>query len=451
MAPGSIDSTPAASLRIRHITMISLGGVMGAGFFIGSSGAIAMAGPAVLLSYAFAGILIFFVNLILCDLLGRTPHRGSFVSQVGHILGPRYGFVMGWTYLLVWITTLAAEIMAAASLLAPLVPLAYWLLELLVLGSMTALNLASVRGYGETEYCLSFTKVAAVVIFILIGVIALATGHHVPHAAFLGGSLFPHGGVAILSAVPIVLFSMAGTEIGTIAALDSDQPKKNIARLARTIAIRLLGFYLSSIAVILCLLPWQSITPGHSPFLQVLDALRIPFADTLMTIVILAAVLSTLNSGLYASSRILRDVAVAGNAPATLRATAPASGIPHRAILCVAAASAAVAASAILSPTLVFAFLISVVGVFIIAGNMMIVLARLYLVRDGRRAALLTLAGLAAVLVAMAVDPHARHELALGVVAIGGIVGLERIVSGLRRRAGEGRAPPEPARGQSAP
>ncbi|MBB2206275.1 amino acid permease [Gluconacetobacter takamatsuzukensis] len=422
--------------------MISLGGVMGAGFFIGSSGAIAMAGPAVLLSYAVAGILIFFVNLILCDLLGRTP-RGSFVSQVGHILGPRYGFVMGWTYLLVWITTLAAEIMAAASLIAPLVPLPYWLLELLVLGSMTALNLASVRGYGETEYCLSFTKVAAVVIFIAIGAIALATGHHVPRAAFAAGGLFPHGGVAILSAVPIVVFSMAGTEIGTIAALDSDRPEKNIARLARTIAIRLLGFYLTSVAVILCLLPWRALTPGHSPFLAVLDALHIPFANMMMTVVILAAVLSTLNSGLYASSRILRDVALAGNAPAALRATDSASAIPHRAVLGIAAASAAVAASAILSPTVVFAFLISVVGVFIIAGNMMIVLARLYLVREGRRAALLTLAGLGAVLAAMAVDPHARHELALGLVAIGGIFVLERVV---RRRA-----LPEPARGQSAP
>lgn len=451
MASDSTEFTPAAALRVRHITMISLGGVMGAGFFIGSSGAIAMAGPAVLLSYAVAGILIYFVNLILCDLLARTPHRGSFVSQVGHILGPRYGFVMGWTYLLVWITTLAAEVMAAASLLAPLVPLPYWLLELLVLGSMTVLNLASVRGYGETEYCLSFTKVAAVVIFLVIGGIALATGHHVSHAAFFDGGLFPHGGVAILSAVPVVVFSMAGTEIGTIAALDSDRPQKNIARIARTIAIRLLGFYLTSIAVILCLLPWRAIPAGQSPFLLVLGALHIPFAGTLMTIVILAAVLSTLNSGLYASSRILRDVALAGNAPASLRATGAESSIPHRAVLWVAAASAAVAASAILSPTLVFAFLISVVGVFIIAGNMMIVLARLSFVRDGRRTALLTLAGLASVLVAMAIDPHARHELALGTVAIGGILVLERIVGALRRRAEKARALPTPARGQSAP
>lgn len=442
MAPGSTEPAQTASLRIRHITMISLGGVMGAGFFIGSSGAIAMAGPAVLLSYAVAGILIFFVNLILCDLLGRSPHRGSFVSQVGHILGPRYGFVMGWTYLLVWVTTLAAEIMAAASLLAPLVALPYWLLELLVLGSMTALNLASVRFYGEAEYGLSFTKVAAVVLFILIGGVALTTGHHVPGAAFAADGLFPHGGVAILSAVPIVVFSMAGTEIGTIAALDSDRPEKNIARLARTIAIRLLGFYLASIAVILCLLPWHAITPGHSPFLQVLDALHIPFANSIMTVVILAAVLSTLNSGLYAASRILRDVALAGNAPAALRATHAESAIPHRAILCVAAASAAVAASAILSPTMVFAFLVSVIGVFIIAGNMMIVLARLCLVRDGRRAALFTLTGLAAVLAAMAVDPRARHELGLGIVAIGGIFVLERL---------KARALPAPARGQSAP
>ncbi|MBB2161259.1 amino acid permease [Gluconacetobacter sacchari] len=414
--------------------MISLGGVMGAGFFIGASGAIAMAGPAVLLSYAFAGILIYFVNLILCDLLGRTPHRGSFVSQVGHILGPRCGFVMGWTYLLVWVTTLAAEIMAAASLLAPLVPLPYWLLELLVLGSMTVLNLASVRGYGEIEYGLSFTKVAAVLVFLGIGATALARGHHVAHAAFLDGGLFPHGAVAMLSAVPVVVFSMAGTEIGTIAALDSDRPQQNIARIARTIAIRLLGFYLSSVAVILCILPWRTVVPGHSPFLQVLGALHIPFADGMMTIVILAAVLSTLNSGLYASSRILRDVALAGNAPASLRATGAASGIPHRAVLWVAASSAAVAASAILSPTLVFSFLISVVGVFIIAGNMMVVVARLCLVPDGRRSARFTLAGLAAVLVAMAVDPHARHELALGSIAIGGIFLLECIVSARRRR-----------------
>lgn len=409
----------AKSLRPRHITMISLGGVIGAGLFIGSSGAILTAGPSVLISYLLSGLMVFLVNLMLRDIALHAPGHGSFVSQIRHALGPLPGFVAGWVYWMVWVTTLGVEVIASASLIAPYVPVPYAVIEIVILAVMTAINLMSVRNYGECEYWFALIKVAAICLFVVIGCVLLG-GHSVQVADnFLGhGGFMPMGAFAFLAAVPTVLFSMTGSEIATIAALESDNPDRNIARITRTVALRLLVFYLTSITLILCLLPWSDTVRGISPFLMTLERFHVPYASVVMTLVILSATLSTLNSGLYATSRVVYEMARRGDAPRALQVMAPQAHLPRRAVLASAAVALLVSATAVLSPGVVFAFLVATTGAFIMVYNILIVCARLRLYRPGAWKGWLAIVMLVGVLLSMLGAPETRHELAVGAVAL---------------------------------
>lgn len=420
----------AQSLRPRHIAMISLGGVIGAGLFIGSSGAILTAGPSVLLSYVLSGLIVFLVNMMLRDIALHAPGRGSFISQIRYALGPLPGFVAGWVYWIVWVTTLGVEVIASASLLAPYVPLPYSVIEIIILSIMTGINLLSVRNYGEFEYWFAMIKVAAICLFVGVGCYLLGT-HPIPvHDNILGhGGFLPLGGIAFLAAIPTVLFSMTGSEIATIAALESENPDQNIAKITRTVALRLLVFYLTSILLVLCLLPWSENVRGFSPFLMVLDQFHIPYASMGMSIVILSAMLSTLNSGLYATSRVVYEMARRGDAPSILCAMAPNAHLPRRAVLASAGVALLVSATAIFSPGIVFAFLVATTGAFIMFYNMMIVCARLKLYQTAAWKAWLALLLLAGALLAMVIKPETRNELATGVVALilitlGGLIKL---------------------------
>nr|WP_242011767.1 amino acid permease [Acetobacter oeni] len=421
--PATLSSSPASKcqsgLKQRHITMISLGGTMGAGLFIGSAGAIATAGPIVILSYIFGGILVLLVNLMLRDMAMQMPGTGSFIFQIRHSLGPLAGFVAGWIYWVVWVTTLGIEVIGSASLLHPYIPLPYAVTELLVLAVMTGVNLMSVRSYGEFECWFAMIKVVAIVLFIIIGALLL-TGRTIPVAANLTGynGLMPHGFMAFLAAVPTVVFSMTGTEIATIAALESDDPDGNIIRIMRTVAIRLLVFYVASVGLVLCLVPWITVVPGQSPFLLVLQNYGIPGAATIMGAVILIAMLSTLNSGIYSASRVLSGMALGGDAPALLGYKKTETHPPHRAILACAAATLVVSVSAVLTPGIVFSFLIAMTGAFIICYNILIVCARLKMACPDAWKGWLALILLSGVLLSMLLQPSTRHELLTGFAAL---------------------------------
>ncbi|GAL97216.1 amino acid ABC transporter [Acetobacter tropicalis NRIC 0312] len=422
----------AQSLRPRHITMISLGGVIGAGLFIGSSGAILTAGPSVLISYFLSGLIVFLVNIMLRDIALHAPGHGSFISQICHALGPLPGFVAGWVYWVVWVTTLGVEVIASASLLAPYVPLPYAVIEIAILGVMTAINLLSVKNYGECEYWFALIKVIAICIFVALGIGLLGTSSVPVKDNVLGhGGFMPLGAFAFLAAVPTVLFSMTGSEIATIAALESDSPDRNIARVTRTVALRLLVFYLSSISLILCLIPWSDAVRGVSPFLMTLQHFHVPYASTVMTVVILSATLSTLNSGLYATSRVVYEMARRGDAPRALQVMSPKAHLPRRAVLASSAVALIVSATAVLSPGIVFAFLVATTGAFIMFYNIMIVCARLRLYQTGAWKGWLAIFLLAAVLLSMLLVPETRHELAVGTAALvlitlGGWIKLSR-------------------------
>ncbi|UMM08047.1 amino acid permease [Gluconobacter frateurii] len=412
------DTVLSQSLKPRHIAMISIGGVVGAGFFIGASAPISVAGPGALLSYAMSGLMTYLVNLMLRDVALSAPGHGSFVNQIRHALGGHAGFMTGWTYWLVWVTTLGIEIMAAASLLTPLVHLPYALVECIILAVMTGANLMAVRAYGEFEYWFSMLKVGAIAAFILIGVVTLFQGHTPVRQNVLGGGLLPHGWLALLAAIPAIMFSMSGSEVITIAALESETPDKNIAKATRSVGLRIVGFYLTSVALILCLVPWSSLTPGESPFLFVLNQLHIPFAGAAMEVVIVSAMLSTLNSGLYATSRILFELADVDDAPKVFMRLHPNTQSPRIAVLFSSAAALIIAAVAILSPNAVFAFLLSATGALIIFHNTLIVFTRVRLCGLGITP-ILTFLLLLGALIAMALVPHTRHELAISTFTMG--------------------------------
>ena len=419
----------AHSLRTRHVVMIALGGVIGAGYFIGASAAISLGGPAVLLSYALAGTLVFLVNLMMRDLALKVPGRASFLGQIKYALGERAAFVAGWAYWLTWIIAIAVEVIAVATMLAPYIPLPYAVLEILIMVLMTGVNLMSVKGYGEFEYWFSAIKVLAIVCFIGIGVWALLSRPIPVHEnLFAHGGLLPHGWLALLAVIPTILFSMGGSEISTVAAVESDNTEQNIVRATRSIALRIGGFYIVSIALVLCLVPWSDVVSGYSPFLLVLHRLHVPFADVALAVVVMTAALSSLNSGIYVTSRILYELAESGSAPKLFLTVDTSTKLPRRAILVSALASILVAAVAVLSPTLIFGLLVSLTGGFMVFNNTMIVAGRLKLVRESAWRAYAALVLIVCTLVAMLIQPETRSQIILGAGALLLIFAAERFV-----------------------
>ena len=279
------DASPKAAplssaLRARHVAMIALGGVIGAGLFVGSSAAILAAGPAVLVSYAIAGTIAILIMRMLGEMGVARPGLGSFNAYIRLALGPRASFVSAWLYWYFWIIAVGAETIAGASLLHDWVTLPVWLIGLVLIVLLTATNLMSVKAYGEFEYWFSLIKVAAIIAFIAIaaGHLGLAAARGTPPLAALLSSdgLLPKGFAAVLGAVPIVIFSLTGSEIASIAAAESEDPPGNVARASRTVALRIVIFYLLAVALIVAPVPWASLKSGQSPFVAALSPARRP-------------------------------------------------------------------------------------------------------------------------------------------------------------------------------
>ena len=437
----------AHSLQGRHVAMISLGGVIGAGLFVGSSAAIKGAGPGVLLSYALAGTVALLVMRMLGEMAIEAPGAGSFIGHVRRGLGGRAAFLAGWIYWLFWAVVVAAEAIGGSAILQPWVPLPRTVLDLLLVGAMSATNLVSVRSYGEFEFWFSGIKVLAIGLFCVLCLLALfgafGPGRADVAALWSGGGFLPRGAGAVLAIVPTIVFQYTGSEIATVAAAESDDPGRNVAHATNTVALRVLLFYVSSIMLILCVVPWRTLVPGHSPFVAAMERLGIPGASTAMAIVVLVAVLSCLNSALYVTSRVMREMAAHGDAPAWLVRTGV-GGVPRRAILAGTAVGAGVAILSTISPDAVFAFLLNASGALILLAYLLIALAQIRLrgaaERAGRRPAFAmwlfpyaswaTVAVIAAVLAAMAAGPGTRPQIELG----GATVVLVLLCHEIRRR-----------------
>jgi GABA permease len=439
----------AHSLQPRHVTLISLGGIIGAGLFVGSSAAIKMAGPSVLISYGLSGILVFLIMQMLGEMAVARPGLGTFAEYAALGLGQWAGFLTGWLYWYFWVITVGVETIAGATLLQYWVAAPIWLIGLALIIGMTATNLLSVRTYGEFEFWFASLKVAAIAVFIVVGlgyIFGFSAGPGAALQQMTGhGGFFPKGLSAPLAAIPVVIFSMMGSEVATIAAAETSDPARNVTRAARTVSLRILVFYVASIAIIVSVVPWDSVVPGDSPFTRALEIIGIRGAASAMSVIAVTAVLSCLNSGLYITSRMLHELARHGDAPAIFASTS-ASRVPRLGILFGTVSGFAAALASIISPNGVFLFLINTSGAIILFIYMLIALGeirfRRQLENQGERLQLrmwlfpwlsiAVIVGIAAVLWLMAVTPGLKIQLALSAVSV--LVALFALV--VRRASG---------------
>ena len=315
--------------------MITIGGIIGAGLFVGSSASIATTGPAIIVSYGLAGLMILVVMRMLSEMAVSHPHIGAFTEFSREGLGNWAGFTSGWLYWFNWAVIAAIEAIAGARILHDFLPqFPVWVIGWALLASLTAVNMLSTRSYGEFEFWFASIKVAAIVVFIAIGA-AFVLGHgpvtQVSHLWVYGG-FTPFGPASILGGVVSVILALCGAEIATIAAAESPNPAQAIAKMTGSVILRIMLFYIGSISLIVMIVPWNQIHSGDSPFAVALEAMHIPAAALGMKLIVLTAVLSCLNSSIYVTSRVLFTLSAKGDAP---RALVKLNGrlVPIRAIL----------------------------------------------------------------------------------------------------------------------
>ena len=424
------------SLRPRHVAMITIGGIIGAGLFVGSSVAISATGPAVIISYILTGFLLLLVMRMLGEMAVEMPQVRSFTEFTRATLGNWAGFSVGWLYWYFWVTVIPVEAIAGAAIIKDYVPLPQWEIGTALMVCMTAVNLMSARAYGEFEFWFSSIKVAAIISFILV-VGAHAFGFRSPTGATFSnltayGGFAPLGWFAVLASVTTVIWSMMGAEVVTIAAAESPEPARAVARMTSTIITRILLFYVLSVFFITCVVPWNKVVPAQSPFTLALDEVHFPYATDIMKAVVLTAVLSCLNSCFYIASRVLFVLATRGDAPRWLVRTNR-RHVPDRSVLLASLFGFAGVMAAILSPAGVYVFLTNSSGAIIAIIYLMIGVAQVVSRRARERAGLppsalpmwlfpwlsyVGIAGMASVLVAMAFTPSHRAELWTSMISI---------------------------------
>ena len=325
-------------LEARHITLMSLGAAIGVGLFLGSAGAIKLAGPAVLLTYALGGIFIFFMMRALGEIATDHPVAGSFSRYAQELLGPLAGFLTGWNYWFLWIVTCMAEITAAGiymQLWFPDSPKWMWALFALIL--MTAINLIAAKAFGEMEFWFAMIKIVAIIFMIVLGLALILFGFGNDGVALGFSNLWSHGGFmpngfsGVIAALPIVMFAYLGVEMIGVTAGEAKNPKKVIPRAINTVLIRILIFYIGALTVIMAIYPWNQITDGNSPFVMMFENVGIRYATGIINFVVLTAALSSCNSGIFSTGRMLFNLSHQKQAPKIFGKVGK-TGVPTNAI-----------------------------------------------------------------------------------------------------------------------
>ncbi|MDM0111607.1 amino acid permease [Variovorax sp. J22R133] len=446
------DSTSSSglqcSLKQRHMTMIALGGVIGAGLFVGSSVVIQSAGPAAILSFLITGGLVVLVMRMLGEMAVAMPAVGSFYEYARLAFADRRGggalagFLTGWMYWYFWVIVVAVETVAGAKLVSFWLPdVPQWMLGLGLIVLLTMTNLVSVKSYGEFEFWFASIKVAAIIVFLFLATLFVlglwpttVTGTVSP--GFV--NFTAHGGFAPNGIVPILTGAVAatgfyfGAEIVTIAAAEAAEPEKAVAKATNSVITRVLVFYVGSILLVVAIVPWNS-SAITTPYVSALAAMGIPGAATVMNAIVLTAVLSALNSGLYASSRMLFALTKRGDAPKSLTKLSR-NGVPVRAILVGTLFGYASVVMSYVSPDRVFQFLVDSYGTVAIFVYVLIAVSQLRLRAKLERESperlrvrmwcypyltWVAIVGMVGIVVAMAFIPEQRQPLLLGVASLG--------------------------------
>jgi amino acid transporter, AAT family len=310
-------------LGSRQVQMIAIGGAIGVGLFLGAGANIAKAGPSLIVMYAVAGAIVFFIMRALGELLLYRPVSGSFAEYSREFCGPFFGFFTGWTYWLMWVVTGMAELTAAAIYVHywfPQIP--QWVTALVFLVVLFAVNLISVKLFGELEFWFSMVKVTALIGMIVIGLGVLTFGFSAAGGTADVANLwqfdgfFPKGVGSSLMTLQGVMFAYLAVELVGVTAGESEDPEKTLPKAINTLPWRIALFYVGALTVILCVVKWTEFAPGVSPFVKAFAVIGIPAGAGIVNFVVLTAALSSCNSGMFSTGRMLRTLADNGEAPA---------------------------------------------------------------------------------------------------------------------------------------
>lgn len=310
-------------LRPRHITFMAMGGVIGTGIFKGSAETVGVAGPGVVVSYIVAGLLLLVVMGAIAEMATVYPNMNmkDFISKA---FGQRVSFIVGWLYCFLWLTVCIIEVIAAGSFLQfwlPNVPL--WVLSLACAVIIILMNSFSVKSYGEFEFWLAGIKIAMIIIFIILGASILfgilpGFDHSFSYNFTEYGGFFPNGWTAIIPALIVVMFSYGGSELIGLTLTEAENAEKVVPRVVKSFILRVILFYTLPILIICGLIPWNQISEQSSPFVQVLSTSGLQGATHIMNFILITAVLSAGNSGIYGATRMLHSLAKDGEAPPAL-------------------------------------------------------------------------------------------------------------------------------------
>jgi len=439
-APAPADRKDGASapagglshgLKQRHLSMIALGGVIGAGLFVGSGAGIAAAGPSIVLAYAISGVLVMLVMRMLGEMSAANPASGSFSVHAERAFGPWAGFTAGWAFWFLLCVAVGLEGIGAAKIMTgwfPGTPEWGWVALFMVVFCVT--NLAAVKNFGEFEFWFAALKVGAIVLFLGIGVLAIVgvlPGADAPGTANLTGEggFFPHGSEGLIVGLLASVFAYGGLETVTIAAAESEHPVQGVAKAVRTAMWRIAVFYIGSMAVIVTLVPWgDKAVVEKGPYVATLDHLGIPAAGQIMNVVVLVALLSAMNANIYGASRMACSLVAREQGPKALGRVF--GGVPRPAVLVSCVVGFGCVLLSYWSPDKAFIWLLNTIGAIILVVWFFIAASQLVLRRRTEREApeklvvkmwafpVLTwvaLAGMAAIFFLMAREEGTRVQL----------------------------------------
>lgn len=350
----------------RHIRLMALGACIGVGLFLGSAKAIQMAGPAIMLSYILGGLAILVIMRALGEMAVHEPVAGSFSHYAKEYLGPLAGFLTGWNYWFLWLVTCVAEITAVAIYMQvwfPEVP--RWIWALAALASMGAVNLATVKAFGEFEFWFALIKIVTIIAMILAGAGMICFGLGNDGVATGIANLWSHGGfmpngiTGVLMSLSMVMFAYLGVEMIGLTAGEAKNPQKSIPGAINSVFWRILLFYVGALFVIMSIYPWNEIGTQGSPFVMTFERLGIKTAAGIINFVVITAALSSCNGGIFSTGRMLYSLAKDGQAPQTFARTSK-NGVPRNALLlCIGALLVGVVLN-YLAPEKVFVWVTSI-------------------------------------------------------------------------------------------
>ena len=368
-------------LKNRHLQMIALGTAVGTGLFYGSTATIAMAGPAVSLSYLIGGIIIFLIVRMLGEMSVEEPVSGSFSYYASKYWGEFPGFLAGWNYWFLYILVSMAELSAVSIYLGYWFPdLPKWVGVLACLIIITVINLVTVSAYGEIEFWMAGIKITAIIGMILLGSYYIVTDPDPfpENFSYLWdhGGFFPNGIEGMIMSMAPVLFSFGGIELIGIAAGEAENPDKTIPRAINQVIYRILIFYVGTMIVLMTLWPWNEVGKDASPFVQIFSNAGFTSTANILNFVVLTAAISVYNSAIYSNSRMLYGLAKSDNAPRFFEKLSR-RGVPVNGILVSSGITLLAAVLNYILPEEAFMYMMSIVTGAIVISWGLIVLTHL--------------------------------------------------------------------------